>query len=124
MAERGHRRERIGHEPPGFDVRGVAVAALALAAIVGIGSAVLYLIVPGPRSAQRNAEAALHGAGSPPPRLLADPAAELLRYRREQAALLHGYGWVDREHAIARMPIDRAMQRVAAESAAAPEPIR
>jgi hypothetical protein len=123
MAERGRRRKSIGHEPPGFDVRAIGIAAFALVAIVSIASAVLYFSVPGPRSAQRNAESALHRAVSPP-RLQADPAAELLRYRREQAALLQGYGWVDREHAIARMPIERAMQRVAAESAAAPEPDR
>lgn len=50
--------------------------------------------------------------GPPPdaPRLQADPVADLEALRREKRALLNGYGWVDRESGVARIPIEEAMR--------------
>jgi hypothetical protein len=39
----------------------------------------------------------------------------LVDYRREQADLLGNYGWVDPENDVVQLPIDRAMELVAAE---------
>lgn len=52
------------------------------------------------------------------PALEPDPAATLAQFRAEKAALLNGYGWVDRTHGVARVPIDVAMRLLATQSAA------
>ncbi|MGH8220400.1 MAG: hypothetical protein ACREUT_17835 [Steroidobacteraceae bacterium] len=49
----------------------------------------------------------------PEPRLQTDPAADLATYLAKQRKLLDTYGWVDREHGIARIPIEEAMRRLA-----------
>ena len=48
------------------------------------------------------------------PQLEIDPATDLAAFRAQQQSELGGYGWVDREHGVVRIPIDRAMQDVAA----------
>lgn len=45
----------------------------------------------------------------PPPRLQADPAADLANLRASAEAKLDNYGWVDRSAGIIRIPIDRAI---------------
>jgi hypothetical protein len=50
-------------------------------------------------------------------RLSSNPDAEIEAYRQEKTSQLDSYGWIDREHGIAHVPIDRAMQIIAA-----PEP--
>ncbi len=42
----------------------------------------------------------------------------LIDYQREQADLLDGYEWVDREAGVVRLPIDRAMELVARDAEA------
>jgi hypothetical protein len=59
----------------------------------------------------------------PAPRLQADPAADLHAFRAEQERALKGYGWTDREHGLARIPVDRAMQILARRGAAAYDPL-
>ena len=53
------------------------------------------------------------GAMPPAPRLEADPVTDGDAYRAREAALLGGYGWVDRPAGIVRMPIDEAMRILA-----------
>jgi hypothetical protein len=48
------------------------------------------------------------------PRLQMDPAADLAAYRAAQTRELTSYGWVDRQRGVVRIPIERAMQDVAA----------
>jgi hypothetical protein len=48
-------------------------------------------------------------APPPGPQLEVDPAADLARVRSREEALLDSYDWVDRQHGIVRIPIDRAM---------------
>jgi hypothetical protein len=45
----------------------------------------------------------------------------LLRWRHERAEWLRGYGWVDREHSLIHIPIDRAIDEVLA--GAVPPPV-
>jgi hypothetical protein len=47
------------------------------------------------------------------------PNADAAALEATQEALLNGYGWVDRDREIARIPIERAMQIIIAEQ---PEP--
>jgi hypothetical protein len=45
-----------------------------------------------------------------PPGLQTQPWADLKKFRAEQLAHLHGYGWVDESGAVARIPIDKAKE--------------
>jgi hypothetical protein len=49
--------------------------------------------------------------GSPP--LQTNPVEDLARFREEQEAKLHSYGWVNRRQGIIRIPIERAMALMA-----------
>ncbi len=44
------------------------------------------------------------------PRLQAYPPNDLTRFRREERAVLEGYGWVDRDAGAVRIPIAEAMR--------------
>jgi len=44
------------------------------------------------------------------------PAEDIRAFRAQKQQLLDSYEWVDREHTIARIPIERAMELLAAES--------
>jgi len=58
--------------------------------------------------------AASEGRKAPPePRLQIAPRDDLRRLHAREDALLHGYGWVDRDAGVARIPIDRAMDLLA-----------
>jgi len=48
----------------------------------------------------------------PEPRLQANPAQELSELRAQEETILQGYGWIDREHGVARIPIEKAMQLI------------
>jgi hypothetical protein len=89
------------------DVSPRLVAALA----AGIGTAVvaipLLLLLGYPGSTHRGDIGAL--PTPPAPRLQLDPAADLAALRAREDARLTTYGWSDREQAIARIPIARAM---------------
>jgi hypothetical protein len=49
----------------------------------------------------------------PSPELQSSPEDDLTRFEAAQRARLTTYAWVDRDHNIARIPIDQAMQLVA-----------
>ena len=49
----------------------------------------------------------------PEPRLQTSPPQDLAAMRREEDALLHGVGWIDRRAGVVRIPIERAMELVA-----------
>lgn len=48
----------------------------------------------------------------PAPRLQSSPARDLAILQARSAAILDGYGWIDRSQGIVHIPIDRAMQLV------------
>ncbi len=55
-----------------------------------------------------------YGVEPPPePRLLTRPGADLAAMRAEEDDILDSYGWIDREHGIVRVPIDRAITLLA-----------
>jgi hypothetical protein len=45
----------------------------------------------------------------PQPRLQDHPRTDLRAIRSEEDKLLHQYGWVDKEHGVVRIPVERAM---------------
>jgi hypothetical protein len=47
------------------------------------------------------------------PRLQISPPTDLQKMRAAEAETLHGYGWVDKDKKIVRIPIDRAMELMA-----------
>jgi hypothetical protein len=59
-----------------------------------------------------------------PPALQSDPAGDLADYLAKQQAALEGYAWVDRDRGLARIPIERAMEILAARGEAAWDPLQ
>jgi hypothetical protein len=94
---------------------GVGAALIAAAIVVSVlgALAVVHLGNPG-----RLAPDAAARPGKPP-RLAAPvelqtlPAEDIATFRAKKRELLSSYGWVDREHGIARVPIERAMALLA-----------
>jgi len=58
--------------------------------------------VPAPFATERPAP--------PGPRVQPNPTADMQSYYESQQRILSGYGWMDRQKGIVRLPIDRAMQ--------------
>ena len=54
------------------------------------------------------------GVLPPAPAFQTDPHAELLRLRAAEDSILTGYGWVERDSGLARIPVARAMAIIAA----------
>ncbi|CAH2600598.1 conserved protein of unknown function [Rhodovastum atsumiense] len=64
--------------------------------------------------------AALHGRqlvlpAQPHPPLQSSPRRDMQRFRQEELQQLNSAGLIDREHGIVHIPIDAAMDRIAAE---------
>ena len=51
----------------------------------------------------------------PGPELQISPREAMAKFRDQQMRWLNSTGWVDREHGVVHVPIDTAMQKVAAE---------
>ena len=105
------------HETKDLSVRGVVIFATALLAVgllIHGGIAVLFGVY---KRETARADPAPHPlarrpATPPAPALEVAPRAELDALRREEDALLHSYGWVDRAQGRVRIPIDRAMDLI------------
>jgi hypothetical protein len=59
----------------------------------------------------------------PAPELQTDDAADLKTFLTRQRSQLDTYGWVDRDHGIIQIPVDRAMALVAAKGSAGFGPV-
>jgi hypothetical protein len=114
---------QVAHEPGDANARSVAKFGVALAVLIAVSAGVIYLAysflisrdslrgpTPPPLAGERPREPR-------PPRLQASPTMDLRAMRREEDAILEGYGWVDREKGIARIPIAGAMDLLAARAA-------
>ncbi len=97
---------------PAFEVRDVdprRIACLGLAAAAALVAATLIL-----GWAYGFADAAKGPPGAlPEPRQQVDPAADLRAVRAAEDRRLSSYGWVDRAHGIAHVPIATVMARFA-----------
>jgi hypothetical protein len=107
----------FAHAPDTTDGRRVTIVGAALVAMVALCVVAAVLVTRGlAHHYARPAAAATALPATDGPPLEPDPAATLARFRAEKRALLQGYGWVDRAHGIARIPIDEAMRIVAAQA--------
>lgn len=120
-------------QPHGFEVRQeedvvadrrltqVGVLVLVVS-VVSVGVAALLLGKDQTRLAGESAERPKTEASVAPPTLgiieqtLIEHEARGTEQRRVEEERLHRYGWVDRDHGVARIPIDKAMDLVVAES--------
>jgi hypothetical protein len=69
-----------------------------------------YRAIAGPPKPARAPQVAVE---PPAPRIQASPAADLRDLRAYEDSELHGYGWVDKQKGIVRIPIERAIELVA-----------
>jgi hypothetical protein len=90
----------------------------AIVGCIGMGLALFVLAVPllmplvFPQSVYRGnppARPAL-GAGASP--LEVDPSSLLRRQREADGEFANTYGWIDRDHKVARVPVARAIERL------------
>ena len=104
---------RRGHETEDMSGRDMAFVLLGLAAFVAffsgasIGMAALFHSWDHsrvPLTPEQTARIA-----PPAPHLQVHPHAELRDERAREEQLLHAYAWIDPEHKVARIPIDRAI---------------
>lgn len=118
MPEQDSRQGTVAAE--GSDIhpqRVLAVAGFILLALVVVVALVAGLLDlwQMPFSAGPNAPRAFQPAG---PRLLAAPQDERAAYFAEKEKRLHTYEWVDRQAGTARIPIEVAMELLAARTQA------
>jgi hypothetical protein len=108
---------RAGHETSDLNVGAVVAAGVGLVLV-------LALVLVGVTWLEGGVRGPLGAPGLPPePRLEAVPGQQLRDVRASWDALLHSYGWVDRQAGVARIPIERAMDLLAERGLpASPEP--
>ena len=115
----------------GFDsdlnVRGIVGFALAIILAIVISGAVMWWISTELRDERAGLDPAesvipeARAAYEPPgPRLQVDPEAELQALRAAEEEVLTTYQWVDEAGGIAQIPVDRAIEILAAEAEHAP----
>lgn len=94
------------------DMRVAVVAAVAVAVLLYVALAPFILTRiyhPALRDVSRSLT-----IKPPAPELQLNPANDLVKFRGQEEQQLNSYGWVDRDHGIARIPIAQAMKDVAA----------
>jgi hypothetical protein len=97
-------------EPSDADPRLIAAIAAGIAVFLIASPLMLGVIYP---AARANKGVSGNLPLPPEPRLQIDPRRDLDRLRADEDKLLTTYGWTDRDHAVARIPIDRAMDLTA-----------
>jgi hypothetical protein len=103
-------------EPTDVDVRSVAALGALLGLVVVICAIAVLALTAWLTRGQTKPDGPI--TSSRPlqqfasPRLQAEPADELAAFKREKARKLQRYAWVDREHGVVQIPIERAMERM------------
>jgi hypothetical protein len=99
------------YERSDADPRLIGALALGIAIFLLVTPYVLLAVYP--NSAHRN-DLQAELPQPPAPRLQVHPKADLDRLHAEERERLTAYGWVDRERRIVRIPIEQAMDLLAA----------
>jgi hypothetical protein len=107
--------------PASVHGRPIALTGLAIAAVVGIVLAAVFLLlrlwdVPPDVDRSRMRQTVV----VPGPGLQSAPQLDLAQYRAEKQRLMNSAGWVDAQRGIARIPVADAMALLAARAASAP----
>ncbi len=108
----------VAHEEADINVRTVLMFAGGMAVIIMISALLMGLLfrVFSNQAAANDPQVsplALPSGQSPPvPNLLTDEPAALRKFQAEEASKLEGYGWVDQQGGVARLPIDEAKKLI------------
>ena len=107
-----------GHELSDIQPKNIALFGAALAAMIAAAAVAAYALfgffntsitktrpAPSPLSYSREP--------TPAPRLSLRPGDELSAMRAEENKILSSYDWVDRDHGVVRIPIERAIEILA-----------
>lgn len=106
-----------------IDLKGIVNVGVWLAVVTVAAFGASWLFYRGLSSYERKtldrAPSPLREASAPRlpvgPQLQASPEGELAAFRRAEQAKLNGWGWVDKAQAVAHVPVERAIDAVAAE---------
>jgi hypothetical protein len=120
-AETGHRSsETVGHELRDVSFRPIVAAAAGLIVVVGLVLLGMWALV-GSLAAREarlspaaNPLAASARALPPQPRLQAAPIDDLRQLREAEDRILTTYGWTNVKEGLVRIPIEQAMDLLAA----------
>ncbi|MFI4890788.1 MAG: hypothetical protein ACHQIL_09680 [Steroidobacterales bacterium] len=110
-----------GHEIFDLDVSYVRWFSLGVVVLLIVTAAAAFAMLGGfriPHPTTRAAPPADGSASAAFAILQSAPQDELRTYRRDKARALEGYRWVDRNGGVVQIPIERAMELVAAEGGA------
>lgn len=106
-------------QPPAVATRAVLIAIGGFLGFVALTMAGSYIYL---RSTTPGMFDAAARRSFPQPALQTDPRADLAAFNARQQQALTGYGWVDRDAGIVRIPIDDAMAVIAARGNRAYDP--
>ena len=117
MAERSRHRRYMADR---VDLIAIVRAAALIALAIALGSLAAFAAIhlgnegrsPHPAPSRGNPPSI-----SAPVRLQSSPAQDITAFREQKQRLLETYGWLDREHGLAHIPIDRAMELLVRERA-------
>jgi hypothetical protein len=120
--ESGTVAEKRGHEIFDFDVRYLGWFSVGLVILLIATATAAFFLLGGFRVsdavlAKQSTEGSATGSFAT---LQNTPQDDLRSYRRSKAAELEGYHWVDRGNGVVRIPIERAMELIAAGGGARP----
>jgi hypothetical protein len=101
---------RFDYERSDIESRGIALIAAGLGLFVLAVPLLMPLVYP--QSMQHVSPAAPPALSANAPELETAPAEALQRFNRAEAQLADGYGWVDREQGVVRIPVARAVERL------------
>jgi hypothetical protein len=113
-------RHEVG-EVSGRRIGWTAAALVAMLGIVALAAWAVLAVLRGDRATPVASPPAA-AARMPHPRLQSEPSRDLDALRKEKTALLHEYRWLDRDAGVVRIPIERAMELLAARSGATRHP--
>lgn len=103
----------VGHAPPGTEPPDIRLKPVLLTGLfivgftaVALGGLRYYYLRQGLGPLVQEARV------FPAPRLQQSPASDLAAMLKDQRDQLTGYAWIDRERAVARIPVEEAMRRL------------
>jgi hypothetical protein len=109
---------RRGHEERDVQLRPLIISAMSLAILAGLSLFAMWLLFDYFAARRARLEVApspvFEARQLPPePRLEVFPQQDLRQMRAAETAILHSYGWVDRQAGIVRIPIEHAIELLA-----------
>jgi hypothetical protein len=110
---------QIGHESTDLRPGYIALFGIGLAVVIGIVVILTFWLMHYKTAQHQKGDAPLPGLArerqaTPQPRLQIGAHNELREMRAGEDTVLNSYGWVDRDAGIVRIPVDRAMEVLAA----------